>query len=339
MPADLPPQASPQTVRCDICPRGCRLQPGERGDCRIRMNEGGAVRTVTYGRPCSIQVDPIEKKPFFHFLPGTRIFSMATAGCNLHCLNCQNWEISQCNPEDLPAYDLPPEKVPAEAGKQRCPSVAYTYTEPLVCYEYTYDCARACKDAGLRNAIVTAGYINPAPLRRLCRVLDAASLDIKAMSDDFYRDVCGASLAPVLRAAGIMKAEGLHLELSNLVIPTLNDSDVLLRDLCRWVKAHAGAETPFHFLRFIPRHRMMHLPPTPAETLRRAREIACAEGLKHVYIGNLDVTQGEDTFCAACARPLVRRARYAIQENRVKNGKCPDCGHAVCGVWEGERCC
>jgi pyruvate formate lyase activating enzyme len=321
-------------VRCGICPKSCLIQPGQTGDCRIRVNVNGQVRAATYGLPCSVHVDPVEKKPFFHFLPGTRILSLATVGCNLHCLNCQNWEISQGNPADLPAYDLPPGKVPAEAKKNRCPSVAYTYTEPLVYYEYTYDCAKACKEAGFRNAIVTAGYVNPAPIRNLCQVIDAVTLDIKAMSDKFYREVCGASLAPVLRGVEIMKEEGVHLELSNLVVPTLNDSDAMLRDLCRWVVAQTGAETPFHFLRFFPLHRMTHLPPTPAETLLRARAIARAEGLKHVYVGNLDVPDGEDTFCAACAKPLIRRARYTVTENRVQDGKCPDCGHAVYGVWQ-----
>jgi len=323
-----------QAVRCGICPRSCLIHPGQRGSCRIRVNVDGQLQAVTYGRPCSIHVDPIEKKPFFHFLPGTPILSLATVGCNLHCKNCQNWEISQCNPEDLPAYDLPPEKVPAEAQKHRCPSVAYTYTEPLIYYEYTHDCAQACKQAGIRNAIVTAGYINPEPLRKLCKVIDAATLDIKAMSDKFYREVCGASLAPVLRGIEIMKEEGVYLELSNLVVPTLNDTDPMFRDLCRWIVTHVGAETPFHFLRFFPMYRMTHLPPTPAETIIRAREIARAEGLKHVYVGNLDVPDGEDTFCAACGKRLIRRTRHTVTENIVKDGKCPYCGHALQGVWQ-----
>ncbi len=234
----------------------------------------------------------------------------------------------------MPGFELPPDKVPVEAKKRRCTSVAYTYTEPLVAYEYIYDCAKACREAGLRNALVTAGYINPEPLRKLCPLIDAVTLDIKAMSDKFYREVCGATLAPVLRGIEIMKAEGVFIELSNLVVPTLNDTDELFRDLCRWVVTHVGAETPFHFLRFFPMYRMTHLPPTPLETLIRALAIAQAEGLKHVYVGNLEVPNGEDTFCAACARSLIRRSRYTISENRVQDGKCPDCGHAVNGVWK-----
>ena len=321
-------------VRCEICPKACRLLPGQSGSCRARVNIDGRVVPVTYGRPCSMHVDPIEKKPFFHFLPGTQIFSLATVGCNLHCQNCQNWEISQVDPRELPGFELPPDKVPVEAKKRRCTSVAYTYTEPLVAYEYIYDCAKACREAGLRNALVTAGYINPEPLRKLCPLIDAVTLDIKAMSDKFYREVCGATLAPVLRGIEIMKAEGVFIELSNLVVPTLNDTDELFRDLCRWVVTHVGAETPFHFLRFFPMYRMTHLPPTPLETLIRALAIAQAEGLKHVYVGNLEVPNGEDTFCAACARSLIRRSRYTISENRVQDGKCPDSGHAVNGVWK-----
>ena len=323
-----------QAVQCGICPRSCLIQPGQSGDCRIRVNVDGQLQAVTYGRPCSIHVDPIEKKPFFHFLPGTQSLSLATVGCNLHCKNCQNWEISQSNPEDLPAYDLPPANVPAEAQKRHCPSVAYTYTEPLVYYEYTRDCSEACRQAGIRNVIVTAGSINPAPLRKLCKVIDAASLDIKAMSDKFYREVCGASLAPVLRGIEIMKEEGVYLELSNLVVPTLNDSDEMFRDLCRWVVTHVGAETPFHFLRFFPLYRMTHLPPTPAETILRAREIARAEGLKHIYIGNLEAADGEDTFCAACGTRLIRRTRHTVTENLLKDGACPHCRHAMQGVWK-----
>lgn len=326
--------AARDAVRCEICPKACLLSPGERGDCRIRMHLDGRVQAVTYGHPCSIRADPIEKKPFFHFLPGTQILSLATVGCNLHCHNCQNWEISQASPGEHPAYDLLPADLPAAARKSRCPSVAYTYTEPLVSYEYTFDCSKACHEAGLRNALVTAGYVNAEPLRELCRVVDAATLDIKAFSDAFYREYCGASLAPVLRSVEILKAAGVYLELSNLLVPTLNDDDGQLRELCRWVVGHVGAETPFHFLRFFPLHRMTHLPPTPVATLLRARALARAEGLKHVYVGNLDLPGGEDTCCAACGQLLIRRARYTILENRVLDGKCPDCGQTVTGVWK-----
>jgi pyruvate formate lyase activating enzyme len=320
-------------VRCGLCPKLCLIRPGESGECRVRINDGGELRAVTYGRPCSVHVDPIEKKPLFHFLPGTPILSLATAGCNLHCQNCQNWEISQCNPEDVPAYDLPPDQVPPLARRKACPSVAYTYTEPLVSFEYVRDCAQACRAAGLRNVLVTAAYLNPGPLTQLAPLIDAANVDIKAMSDAFYRDVCAATLSPVLAAIEKLKAGGVFLEITNLVIPTLNDTDVLFRDLARWVGAHVGAETPLHFSRFFPQHRMTHLPPTPIGILEHAREIARAEGLKHVYIGNAETAGGDDTVCAGCAAALVRRQRYVVAQNRIRDGGCPDCGRRVNGVW------
>lgn len=327
--------ADPETpaVRCELCPRACLIRQGGFGACRIRTHAKGAIHSVVYGRPCSVQVDPIEKKPFFHFLPGTQVFSIGAPGCNLRCRNCQNWEISQGNPRDLPFYDLPPAEVPLEAARRNCPSVAYTYTEPLIDIEYTQDCARECRRAGLRNVVVTAGYINPGPLRGLCRWIDAVTLDIKALSDRFYRDVCDASLEPVLRSIEVLCEERVFLELSNLVIPTLNDSDENLRDLCRWVAQHPGPETPFHFLGFHPMHHMKGLPPTPVATLVRAREIARAEGLRHVYIGNREAPGGEDTVCASCGRTLIRRNRFQVTENRLRNGACPDCGKTVPGVW------
>jgi pyruvate formate lyase activating enzyme len=321
------------TVRCGLCPRGCEIAPGGRGFCRVRANVDGKLRSLTYGRPCAVHVDPVEKKPLLHFLPGSPILSLATAGCNLRCLHCQNWTISQGLPEDIPAHELPPAEVPKLAARHSCPAVAYTYTEPVVFYEYTRDCCRAARAAGLKNVLVTAAYINPGPMRALAPLVDAANVDIKAMADDFYREVCSATLAPVLAAIRIMKEAGLHLEITNLVIPTLNDTDELLRKLAVWVRDELDAETPLHFSRFHPQHRMTHLPPTPPETLLRARRIALAEGLKHVYIGNIEVEGGEETRCAGCGRSLIRRHRYTLVANDVVNGACPQCGRPVKGVW------
>jgi pyruvate formate lyase activating enzyme len=249
----------------------------------------------------------MEKKPLFHFYPGEPILSIGTAGCNLHCQNCQNAEISQGNPEDVPSYELRPADVPALAKRHGCRHVAYTYTEPLVSYEYTRDCCRAVRDAGYRNVLVTAGYINEEPLRALLPFVDAANVDIKSMSDAFYRRVCAATLEPVLRTVSVMREMGVHVEVTNLVIPTLNDRDEDFDGLCEWVRRHAGAETPLHVSRFYPQFRMSHLPPTPAETLLRARERALGAGLKHVYVGNLEVPDGETTFCAGCGCRLVVR--------------------------------
>lgn len=321
-------------VQCELCPKGCVIGPGQSGDCRIRVNLDGKLCAVTYGFPASVHVDPMEKKPLFHFLPGTGILSIATVGCNLHCKNCQNWEISQRNPEEVEATPLPPEALPALARRTNCLSVAYTYTDPAAYYEYALDSCRFCREAGLRNVLVTAGYINPAPLRELCRYVDAANIDLKAMSDSFYRTVCDGTLQPVLDALALAKSLGVEVEVTNLVIPTLNDGDADLVPLARWVKENLGAETPLHFSRFFPHYQMRHLPPTPEETLVRARELARAEGLKHVYVGNVETRDGETTFCPGCGAALIRRDRYMILSNRLRDGRCPDCGREIQGVWK-----
>ncbi len=326
--------ASNKVVRCGLCPKDCRIPPGFSGECRIRVNLDGRLQAVTYGRPCAVHVDPMEKKPLFHFLPGTPILSIGTAGCNLHCKNCQNAEISQGNPEDVSSYELKPADVPALARRHGCVSVAYTYTEPVVSYEYTLDCCKAARQAGLRNVLVTAAYIKERPLRALLEHVEAANVDIKAMSDQFYREVCSATLDPVLRSVLVMREAGTHVEITNLVIPTLNDSDEMLGSLCGWVADNLGAETPLHFSRFFPRFKMTHLPPTPVETLLRAREHAVKRGLKHVYVGNAEVKDGEITFCAGCGATLIARQRYVVTENRLTaDGACPACGRKARGVW------
>jgi pyruvate formate lyase activating enzyme len=321
-------------VQCELCPKGCVIGPGQSGECRIRVNIDGRLVAVTYGRPCAVHVDPVEKKPLFHFLPGSAIFSIATVGCNLHCKNCQNWEISQRDPENSRPHKLPPDEVVRTAREFECRSVAYTYTEPMVYYEYTLDSCRKCREAGLRNALVTAGYINEPPLRRLCQYVDAANIDLKALSEEFYRDICGATLKPVLNTLTIAKALGVLVEVTNLVIPTLNDSPKDIQNLCRWVAQNLGKETPLHFSRFFPQYQMRNLPPTPAATLDRAKQIAESEGLHHVYIGNLIRRGGEDTYCHACRKRLVARLRFEILENNIRDGKCPDCKTEVHGIWE-----
>lgn len=322
-------------VRCDICPKACLIAPGQSGDCRIRVNVDGTLRAVTYGFPSAVHIDPVEKKPLNHFLPGTTTFSLATVGCNLHCRNCQNWEISQCNPEDATASPLPPHEIPAMARRLGCRSVSYTYTDPVVYYEYALDGCVAAREAGLRNVLVTAGYINERPMRELYAHVDAANIDLKGMTEAFYRDVCGATLKPVLNTLVGAKSMGVWVEVTNLLIPTLNDADADMQALCRWVRENLGAETPLHISRFYPQYRMQHLPPTPAESLVRARDIGIAAGLKHVYIGNVLVAGGSDTRCAACGATLVRRVGYRVEENRLTGrGVCPDCGAEVDGVWQ-----
>jgi pyruvate formate lyase activating enzyme len=298
------------------------------------VNVDGRLRAVTYGFPSAAHVDPIEKNPLNHFLPGTSIFSIATVGCNLHCKNCQNWEISQQNPEEAVAFPMAPAEVAAQAKRLACVSVAYTYTDPSVYYEYTLDSCIEARKAGLRNVLVTAGYLNEAPLRELCRVVDAATIDLKAMSDRFYRDICGATLAPILNYCVVTKAMGVHVEMSNLLIPTLNDKDEEIESLCRWIKENLGSETPLHFLRFFPQYRMRHIPPTPASTLGKARDIASAAGLNYVYIGNLLEADGATTKCPSCHKVLIRRAGHQLLENVLVEGTCPDCKKRIYGVWK-----
>jgi pyruvate formate lyase activating enzyme len=276
----------------------------------------------------------MEKKPLFHFLPGTNILSIATVGCNLHCRNCQNWEISQANPEDSPAHILSPEKLVDLTIKQRCPSLAYTYTDPIIFYEYTYDTAKLARRAGIRNVLVTAGYICERPWKQLLEYVDAANIDLKGMTEDFYRQVCSGTLKPVQDALVTAKASGILVEVTNLIIPTLNDKPEEIRELCWWVKSNLGRETPLHFSRFSPRYKMLHLPATSPKTLDMAREIATSEGLDYVYIGNIRSKVGQNTYCPGCEGLLIERSGYTILQNRLKEGRCPDCDKEIYGVWK-----
>jgi len=322
-------------VQCELCPKLCLIQPGQSGECRVRINIDGVLRTVVYGYPCSIHIDPIEKKPLFHFLPGSSILSIATVGCNLHCKNCQNWEISQANPEDgnVPVYNCPPERLVAEANKYKCQSLAYTYTDPIVYYEYTYDSAMLAHEAGIRNVLVTAGYVNEEPWKKLLQYVDAANIDLKAITEDFYREVCSATLKPVQNALILAKASGILVEVTNLVIPTLNDGPKQLRELARWIKMNLGADTPLHFSGFYPRYQMKNLPPTSLRTLETARNIAMSEGLNYVYIGNVASKEGQNTYCPGCNGLLIERSGYTILQNRLGQGRCPDCSKEIYGVW------
>jgi len=321
-------------VQCELCPKSCIIEPGQSGDCRVRINIDGVLRTVVYGFPCSTHIDPVEKKPLFHFLPGTNILSIATVGCNLHCKNCQNWEISQCNPEDSTASMLGPEKIIELALQYRCPSVAYTYTDPVVYYEYTLETAKLARNRNMRNVLVTAGYINEQPWRRLLEYVDAANIDLKGMTDEFYRRVCSGTLKPVQNALVVAKASGILVEVTNLVIPTLNDKPEEIRQLARWVKENLGSDTPLHFSGFSPRYQMVHLPQTSLNTLEMARNIAISEGLEYVYIGNVKSKEGENTYCPGCGKLLIERKIYTIIRNELKDGSCPGCGRKIHGVWK-----
>jgi len=322
-------------VQCELCPKMCIIGPGQSGECRVRINIDGVLRTVVYGFPCSFNpYDPVEKKPLFHFLPGTKILSVATVGCNLHCLNCQNWGISQANPEDSTAAFLPPEKLVKLAKMNHYLSIAYTYSEPIIFYEYTYDTAKLARAEGIRNVLVTAGYINKEPWKQLLEVVDAANIDLKGITEDFYVRVCSGTLKPVQDALVLAKASGTLVEVTNLVIPTLNDNPEQIRKLARWVKENIGGETPLHFSGFYPQYKMRHLPRTSLKTLEMAREIAMSEGLYYVYIGNVRSKKGENTYCPNCKNLLIERIGYTILQNRLKDGCCPDCAREIYGVWK-----
>ncbi len=320
-------------VKCRLCPKGCLISEGRRGDCQTRENRGGTLYTMTYGNPCAVNVDPIEKKPFFHFLPGSRAFSLATAGCNLHCLYCQNWDISQIPPEKSSFGRLMPAEVVDAAVQTASPVIAFTYTEPTVFFEYACDTAGLARSAGLRSAVISAGYINPEPLHELCALVDAVKIDLKGINEDFYRQVCSATLEPVLNTIRTVARSGVHLEIVNLVVPTLNDDLEDMRSLARWVRDEVGPDVPLHFSRFQPAYRLLDLPMTPLETLRQAREIAMEEGLRYVYIGNVPGDPGSHTYCPRCGQAIICRSQFAVTEMHMQDGMCAYCGEEIAGVW------
>lgn len=320
-------------VKCNLCPRGCVISEGHRGECGVRENRGGKLYTMVYGNPCAVNDDPIEKKPFYHFLPGTRAFSIATAGCNLHCMYCQNWDISQKRPEETVNYDAPPEAVVSAALSRQSTAVAYTYSEPTIFYEYMLDTAHLARVNGLRNVVISAGYINPNPLRQLCRVVDAIKIDLKGFNREFYRRVCSAERDPVLESIKTIHQEGIHLEIVNLVVPTLNDDLDELRELARWVRDNVGPDVPLHFTRFYPMYKLTNLPPTPVETLERAYDIAKKEGLHYVYVGNVPGHPGNNTLCPQCGQLLIARTGFSVTEYHLQDGKCPTCSTVIPGVW------
>ncbi len=320
-------------VRCNLCPHRCIIADGERGACRVRENRNGRLYSMVYGNPCAVHVDPIEKKPFYHFLPTVAAFSIATAGCSLSCLYCQNWQISQVPPEQTKNVDLPPADVVRYAQQYQAPVIAYTYSEPMVFYEYMLATARLARDAGLRNVVISAGFINPEPLRELCQAVDAIKIDLKGYDEEFYRDVCGAELGPVLEAIRTVHESGAHLEIVNLVVPTLNDSLEQLRALARWVARELSPDVPLHFSRFHPQYKLTNLPPTPVETLEQAREIALEEGVRFVYVGNVPGHPGNNTYCPVCGQTIIVRQGFAVTEYHLQGGNCAYCGEPVPGVW------
>ena len=274
-------------IECQLCPHHCRMADGKTGLCRSRKNKGGVLVSEVYGKPCSLAIDPIEKKPLYHFHPGTTCLSMACTGCNFPCLNCQNYEISQVQPSEVDHYDLSPEAVVELCLEHHCPGIAYTYTEPLTYLEYITDTARLAHKAGLWNILVTAGNVCQEPLNDLLPYLDAANIDLKSFSDDIYMKVSGGHLQPVLDTILAMHGAGVWIELTNLVIPGVNDDRQMIRKMCRWIAANGLSDNPLHFSRFFPKYKMRNIPPTPLQTLKEAEQIALEEGIKYVYLGNV----------------------------------------------------
>jgi pyruvate formate lyase activating enzyme len=320
-------------LKCLKCPNGCVLDVDQTGQCRNRVNYKGKMYTIAYGNPCAVHIDPIEKKPFFHFLPSTRAFSIAAAGCNLACLNCQNWEISQVSPKETQNYDLMPVRVVEECLRTGCESIAYTYGEPTTFYEYAYDTAGLAREKKIRNVWKSNGYINEEPLRKLCKVIDAANIDLKSFDDDIYVRLNGGRLAPVLRTLKVFKEEGVWLEITNLVIPSWSDNLEMIRKMCEWLAENGLQDCPLHFSRFNPLYKLNQLPMTPVSTLERAREIALKAGLRYVYIGNVPAHWGENTYCHKCGKLIIERRGFAILANHLTSGKCEYCGEAIPGVW------
>jgi len=320
-------------IRCELCPHRCRVSKGKRGLCRVRENRDGKYYSLVYGNPCAIHLDPIEKKPFSHVLPGTTSFSLATAGCNFRCKFCQNWEISQASPEDVYSYDVSPELIISKAKEIGARSIAHTYVEPSIFYEYMLDIGHLTRKEGLLNVTHSNGFINPVPLKNLCKVLDAANIDLKGFTENFYRELCGGELHPVLETLKTLKQEKVHLEITNLMIPTKNDEMSVLREMCLWIKKDLGADTPIHFSRFYPLYKLKTLPPTPVSTLEKAREVALSAGLEYVYIGNIPGHAGENTFCPKCKKMVIQRTGYMVGEINLKAGKCKYCGKPIPGIW------
>lgn len=320
-------------IRCELCPRLCLLEDRERGFCAVRENRGGQCVSLVYGNPCILHLDPIERKPFLHVLPGTQSLSVATAGCNFRCLFCQNWEVSHAGPEEVFSLEVPPKLAVNRAGDMGARSIAFSCVEPTVFFEYMLDIARLGREKGLLNMIHSNGFINPDPLRDLIKVLDAAHIDLKGFDDHFYRDLCRGRLAPVLNTLGILKEHGVHVEITNLMIPTKNDDMTMVRDMCLWIREELGAGTPVHFSRFYPLHKLRRLPPTPVPTLEKARDTALSSGLEFVYIGNVPSHEAWNTFCPGCGRAIVRRTGYMVREIHIKEGKCVFCGRPIPGIW------
>src|SRR3989338_2861666 len=322
-------------VQCVLCPFNCFLPEGARGRCNVRVNNNGRLVTLVYAQPVSVHVDPIEKKPVFHMYPGSRSFSIATVGCNLRCAFCQNWEISQALPEQAAGKPMTPKEVVQGAVLTGSRSIAFTYSDPMVFYEYVHDTARLARENNIRNVVVSAGYVNEEPLKELAPLIDIMKVDLKGFNENFYRRVVGGELKYVLKTLERLMRYGVFPEIVNLVVPTLNDNLDEIRNMCRRIRRALGTDIPLFFSRFTPQYKLQNLPPTPIETLTRSRELALEEGIKYVYLGNVPGNEGENPYCPTCHNPLIERYGYSVLANRLlPGGLCPYDSTRIPGFWD-----
>jgi pyruvate formate lyase activating enzyme len=321
-------------IKCTLCPRNCVLSDGMMGFCRARRPKDGKHYSLVYGNPTAVNVDPIEKKPLFHFLPATHAFSIATAGCNFRCKYCQNWQISQSSPEETTNYYLPPETVVKKAIEYKCPTIAYTYTDPAIFYEYMLDTSKIAKIRGVKNIFHSNGSLNPEPAEKIAGYLDGANIDLKGFTQEFYSEIPEGYLETVLNTLKTLKKKGVWVEITNLVVPTLNDDLDKIKEMSVWVKENLGLDTPIHFSRFHPQYKLRNLPSTPVSTLEKAREIAMSVGLNYIYVGNVPGHSAESTYCPKCKKPVILRRGYTILEiNLDAQGSCKHCDNPIAGVW------
>jgi pyruvate formate lyase activating enzyme len=326
-------KAGDKRIACKLCPHECVVPEGRTGKCNVRLNRGGEYFTLVHSNPCSLNNDPIEKKPLFHFYPGTNAYSLATVGCNIECQFCQNWQISQFTPDQVASRFMTPDDIVRAALEAGSTSIAFTYSEPTIFYEYMRDICIAAKGTKLKKVIISNGYIQKEPQKELLKLLDGVKIDFKAFSESFYRDICSAHLRPVLDSLRRVKDSGVWLEMVMLTVPTLNDNERELDGMTKWIYQKLGPDVPIHFTRFHPMYKLKNLSPTPVKTLEKARKIALGNGLHFAYAGNVPGHPGEDTYCPSCQKTLIRRDGYYIVYNRIQGGRCPYCKSRVAGVW------
>lgn len=325
---------TPDGIICQLCPRYCYLDDRKTGNCRTRIAKGNKLYSLSYNNLCSVNVDPIEKKPLYHFLPGTKSLSIATLGCVLHCKNCQNYTISQISPENIDGIDISPKLLMNKANSNGCRSISYTYTDPVAYYEYAYDCAKHAHSQQLRNVFISSGFINKEPLQDISKYLDAANIDLKSFNDHTYEKIFGGKLETVLNSIKILNKANVWLELTYLIIPTINDILDEIKQMCDWLCENGLDKYPLHFSRFFPYYKLDHLNPTPIKIMYEARQVAIESGIKYVYLGNIQDEEVNNTFCPKCNKLLISRNGYQVSHINIRNGECVFCNNKIEGVWE-----